>query len=351
MARHSAPPAVRLPRHLTVAATLRADVQSGRFGLRLPSEPELAAIHGVSRTTVRRAIHLLVSEGVLDAQHGSGTYVRDAARSQRTIGLIVAQGMAGLSTDPYFQQLAYHLLHACSQAGWTLRLAASSEEMRQRLAAGRNDVVSACVAVFFGRGTADQLADFPVPLVLLDSDPIPGAPAILADHAEGMRQAVERLVTLGHRRIAHVPLPGYAIAGRERFAAYQTEMAKVGLETLADALGDAHASRERGYAAMGRWWAARQRPTAVICGNDLLALGASDWLREHGLQAGRDVSLIGCDGLLAVQLATPRLATVALDFAAHAAAMVAAVLKPGEVPLRRTPVRLEDAATIAPPPQ
>jgi GntR family transcriptional regulator len=65
------------PLYQALASTLRGEINGGDFGLgdRIPTEPELARRHGVSRNTVRQAVERLVEEGVLDRQQGRGTFV------------------------------------------------------------------------------------------------------------------------------------------------------------------------------------------------------------------------------------------------------------------------------------
>jgi GntR family transcriptional regulator len=61
-----------------VAADIRADIETGELaaGHRLPNEDELAAQYGVARMTVRRAISVLVADGLVVVLRGRGTYVR-----------------------------------------------------------------------------------------------------------------------------------------------------------------------------------------------------------------------------------------------------------------------------------
>lgn len=64
-----------------VAARLRAEIESGTYkvGQKLPVEPELMRIYGVGRSSVREAVKLLVTAGILQVQQGSGTFVKEAS--------------------------------------------------------------------------------------------------------------------------------------------------------------------------------------------------------------------------------------------------------------------------------
>src|SRR5690606_7160829 len=71
----------------TATEAIRAEIIAGRFpvGSRLPNEAALSATLGVSRGTVREAVRVLASQGLLEVLQGSGTYVRSAADSRRTL--------------------------------------------------------------------------------------------------------------------------------------------------------------------------------------------------------------------------------------------------------------------------
>jgi DNA-binding LacI/PurR family transcriptional regulator len=341
------------PLYFHVLASLRVDCLGGvAYGHRLPSEPDLAKRYGVSRTTIRRAIATLIEEGVLEVRHGAGTFIRPGAGRSRTIGLIVAEGVAQHPDDPYAQQLINNLMMILAQHGWTLRLARSAEDMRSSLACEHGAIVSACVAAFFG-ATDDllhPLAVLPVPLVLLDSELHPDFACIMADNAPGMRQAVQRVIELGHREIVHLAGPDWALTGRERSAGFREAMATAGLTLRDGDITPGAYNVDSGYATMAGWWAAGRRPTAVLCGNDLMALGAMHWLFDHGLRPGIDVSIVGCDNIAFAGLSRPALATIALDFVAHAQAVLDAVLDVHRPCVRRTAMHLIERASLGPVP-
>lgn len=339
------------PRHHAVLAALRVDCLGGSAFAdgRLPSEPELARRHGVSRATIRRAIAALVAEGVLEARHGAGTFIRPGADRARTIGLLIAASVAKNPDDPYAQQLVNHLVLTLAARGWSLRLAGSADEMRQGLARESGAVVSACVAAFFGEAELQPLRGMPVPLVLLDSELVPGLPGVLADNAGGMRAAVARAVELGHRDLGHLAGGAWAAAGRERRQAFCDGLAAAGLPLRPGRIRDGAFDIASGHAGMAALAADGAPPTAVLCANDLMALGAMRWLVEHGLTPGREVSIIGCDDIAVAGLLRPALASIALDFAAHAQAVLEAVIDVHRPTLRRTPMRLVERASLGPP--
>lgn len=339
------------PLHFHVLASLRVDCLGGiAYGHRLPSEPDLAKRYGVSRTTIRKAIAALTEEGVLEARHGAGTFIRPGAGRSRTIGLIIADGVAQHPDDPYAQQLVNTLMLTLARHGWTLRLASNAEDMRQSLACEHGAIVSACVAAFFG--TTDDLlhplSTMPVPLVLLDSELHPDFSCIVADNIPGMHAAIDRLYGLGHRDIVHLAGPAWALSGRERSEGFIAAMQSHGLPMRDGDIRCGSFDVASGYAIMAGWWMEGRRPTAVVCGNDQMALGAMHWLADQGIRPGHDVSIIGCDNIAFAALARPGLATIALDFAAHAQSVLDAVIDVHRPCIRRTPMRLIERDSLQP---
>lgn len=344
------PTAIHHPRYQAVLATLRVDCLSGAYVHRLPSEPDLAKAYGVSRTTIRKAIATLVDEGILEPRHGSGTFIRPGSDRRRTIGLLLADSVVANPGDPYAQQLVHHLVLALAEAGWSLRLGRSIAEMGEVLAAEHETVASACVAAFFAADHVNDLDDLPLPVVLLDSEPVPGRHGIASDNRMGMEAAVAAAVGLGHRRIGHVHGLDYTLSARERLDTFRTAMADAGLPVEAGAIKRGFFDPGSGYAAMAAWAAAGDLPTAVICANDLMAIGAMHWLADQGLKPGREVSIVGFDDLACAALMRPALATIALDFRAHTRAVLAAVMDIHHPTVRRTPMHLVPRASLGPPP-
>ena len=342
------PAAQRLPRYLRVTSQLRAAVLSGAFGDRLPPESELAVKYRISRMTLRRAVAALAEEGLLEARHGAGTFVREGAAQARTVALLVAPDLALHHEDLFHQALMVSLMYACATRGWMLRVAPSAADLVARLGASRGAAVSGCIAIAFGARDHHLLESIPIPIIGVDGEPLAGTTSVLPDNHGGTLAAMTRLIELGHRRIAHLAGSADKLAGRERLQTYRTAMAQAGLAVNESSIFQGRFLYEDGYAAMQRWWLAPERPTAVFCANDMMAIGAARWAVEHGVRLGYDVSLIGCDGLSITSLMWPSLSTLSLDFAAHADNVLDAVADTEIGGIRRTPLRLLERDSTGP---
>src|SRR5699024_4718970 len=119
------------------------------------------------------------------------------------------------------------------------------------------------------------------------------ATSVTSDHRTGGRLAVQHLVDLGHRRIAHVGgRPEIAVAS-ERAAGYREGLAAAGLDVDPRLVVEADFEEEAGYRGTLRLLARGTDLTAIVAVNDLAAIGAVRALDEHGLAVPRDISVVG----------------------------------------------------------
>src|SRR6476659_2030190 len=121
-----------------------------------------------------------------------------------------------------------------------------------------------------------------------------GAFAVVPDDRKGSTLAVEHLVALGHRRIAHLAGPRRLSTGQLRWRGFLEAMDEHVLVVIASMVATAEAYTEpEEVTSARRLLRAEPRPTAIVAGNDLLALGAYTALAELGLSCPEDVSVIG----------------------------------------------------------
>lgn len=130
------------------------------------------------------------------------------------------------------------------------------------------------------------------------------------------RDAVRRLAALGHRRIGHLTTPL-----RYTYTHLTMQGVREGLEAAGlpyDPRLDVECflSRKTGEEAVTELFMRGQRPTALVCGNDLIAISAMEGLRRLGLSPGEDVALIGCDDIPVAAHVRPALTTFNLDLEA-----------------------------------
>jgi LacI family repressor for deo operon, udp, cdd, tsx, nupC, and nupG len=127
----------------------------------------------------------------------------------------------------------------------------------------------------------------------------PGVTSVTIDDVLAARIATQHLINLGHRRIGVIagqPIRGPFTAEHNRNRGFLTALSDAGIEfdPMLETFG--YFTIQGGEQAMTALLTLPNRPTAVMCMSDEMAYGAMRALRSHGLQPGRDVSLVGIDG-------------------------------------------------------
>lgn len=185
--------------------------------------------------------------------------------------------------------------------------AARTEQIFRKLIENKSPGVAVMTSRVDGT-MAQRLAERGVVSVFLDSDgPGPRKSNLRLDYASGAGEAVRYLHTLGHRRFALVAGPQNRASHAAYREAVEGELKKLGLK-LQVIEGENDAAS--GGAAAARLLTFVAPPTAVLCSNDLTALGAVRAFLQCGLRVPEDVSVVGADDIPFAALARPSLTTV-----------------------------------------
>lgn len=176
----------------------------------------------------------------------------------------------------------------------------------------------------------DKLLDGLFPTVVVGNARAGRVNQVDVDNRAAAREATEHLIALGHRRIAfisHAPLEFDAAAERRRGYLDAAEPHRDAAGATLERVGAF--SEESGYRAAQELLSQRPRPTAILAGNDMIAYGAIQAVRECGLRIPDDVSLVGLDDDYLSRYTNPPLTTIAIPAAslgAEAARLVVAAI-------------------------
>jgi DNA-binding LacI/PurR family transcriptional regulator len=282
---------------------------------------EVARLAGVSKTTVshvisgNRPVSSATRERVERVMAELGfrpNYFAQALNSQRsrTVAL-VAQDI----TNPFYPALARGLqivLASADQvvllfdagAGPSLTHAFVDEVIQRRL----DGVV---IAVDQAEAELARLTTSGVPVVAVGSS-LSDLPMdwVSADDRRIGFDATREALARGHRRIATITGPPTAEPARSRLAGYRDAMAEAGLEVGSELVESGDWTRDSGAAALRRLLGGTAAPTAVICSNDLMAIGALDAAVELGLSVPERLAIVGVDDIDAASLVRPSLSTI-----------------------------------------
>lgn len=232
-------------------------------------------------------------------------------RTTLTLGLLVTD-----IENPFFPQVVRAVEDAAHELGYGLLLCNAADDPQRELAyinlllERRVDgVVVASSRVT--RRHAALLARSPVPVVLVNSEARgSGLPAITTDNRRAARLAAEHLLRLGHTVLAHVTAPPVNAAAGLRLAGVRDALRAAGTPTeLAIVMGDGHV--EAGERAVAELLARAPAVTAIVCYNDLTAIGALRAARAAGRRVPADLSIVGFDDIDLAGWTDPPLTTVA----------------------------------------
>ncbi|MFC8450676.1 substrate-binding domain-containing protein [Kitasatospora sp. NPDC057223] len=225
---------------------------------------------------------------------------------------------------------------------------------------GRSDISSATRARDLTVRQRARLGTVKVPFVLVD--PIgtveAGVPTIGATNWAGAVSAVEHLIALGRRRIAHLAGPRHLLCSRARADGYRAAMERAELPVPEGWLRPGEFNNHSGRTELAKLLdetaaSGQAPPTAVFAASDLQASGAYTCLRARGLRIPEDISVVGFDDLPVTRWSRPTLTTVRRplhDMAAMAVRTLVRLIDGEEVDLPRVELstRLVERESTAP---
>lgn len=277
---------------------------------KLPAERALAERFGVSRTSVRECLNVLVKDGVLVRLVGKGTFFASACTNpgvppvKESVGhlaFLIGENIFQF-VQPGYTRILVGAEQACRKQGYRLLFHSVGEEEddpQLGLPQGQPDGVrGVLVAGGLRKKTLERIVKWKVPIVLtdliVDDD---NASAVGPDYASGTRQALEYLAALGHTKVGFIGFPN-----SEKYQTYWQTLEKLDLGYNAHfvhflQLPDLAPGIVAGYQAIQAMLVSGPRPTAVLATNDLVAMGAIEALHLAGVRVPEEISVIGYDDL------------------------------------------------------
>jgi LacI family transcriptional regulator len=160
----------------------------------------------------------------------------------------------------------------------------------------------------------DDLKSRNVPIVFIDVGPsLPRMSNIRIDYLHGIRQAVQHLAALRHERIAFISGPLTLKTAVTRQKAFLQTMEEIGLPVEPKYVIEGNHTMEGGIAALKELMNLAKPPTAVMCSNDMTAIGVLRESYDLGIHVPRQLSVIGFDDIRLSQFVIPPLTTVKMS--------------------------------------
>jgi DNA-binding LacI/PurR family transcriptional regulator len=270
---------------------------------------DVAREAGVSTATVSRALrdHPYVAEGTRAKVREAAARLHyianpNAARLASGTANTVAL-LAPVLTSWYTAEVVAGVEDVLAEHGYDLLIATADPADRARLLAGETRFRQRVdglllVDVMCREEGAARLARLDLPIVVLGEE-LQAVTSVSVDNITGAALAAAHLVQLRHRRIAMIGGTSYAVNARDvpndRSAGFRSALVSAGLPLRDEFVVDGGFSIEGGYRAALSLLARHERPTAIFAMSDEMAFGVLQALRELGLTAGHDLSVIGFD--------------------------------------------------------
>jgi DNA-binding LacI/PurR family transcriptional regulator len=306
---------------------LRRQIEQGTLkpGDQVMPELALAQRHGLARGTVRQALQLLVTQGLLQRTRRKGTFVANQALTPPAalISLVMPFLRDALAHDimlgveSILRLNGYSLIVGHSYANLSV-------EVEHILRLSRDHTSGLILFPVALPEEAERLAAaLPAgfPIVLIDRT-IPGltASCVLVDNYGGAYRAVEHLLAQGHTRIACITHTGQISSVDERVRGYREAMRAARVEALPLVVlewrGPARDGQPPDYsgdnlASVDQLLNTPRPPTALFCINDFIALGVMRYALQHGWRIPEQLAIVGFDDIPLAPFMPVPLTTVA----------------------------------------
>lgn len=236
-------------------------------------------------------------------------------RRSRCIGMVIP------NTYNYsvFPELAWGVDQVLQQHGYSLSLISTHDdpelearEIESAKARGIDGIITSSAVL--GTQNLPRLVEegFPVISLLRRVYDCPQLEFVIVDHFKGGYLAAEHMIRMGHERIGLLRGPANLCPGLERYQGAVQAMADYGVSLHPELIRQGKFSQEFG------WEAARdmlrldskRRPSAIVCGNDDLALGTFEATLDAGLEVGRDVAVVGFNNIKTTSLKRIEITTI-----------------------------------------
>jgi LacI family transcriptional regulator, galactose operon repressor len=320
-----------LPKPSTDSPTLETVARLAKVSVASASR----ALNGIRTTPETLARVTAAAEAIGYAPNAAARSLRSRKTGQ--IGFAMPD-----IANPVYAAMAHSIQQTVQEKGCRLMLHSTEGDVCDELALLADlkqryvDGLILCTLNFTDAHAAVVLRQAPVPVALI-AGPTPSLPVdtVRANSRRGAADAVRHLHGVGRRRIAFINGPVETVPGRSRRLGYLDGLRASGLERndeLVEVASDF--TLEPGRLAAERLLA-RACPDAILCANDLLALGALAAIRSAGLSIPGDVAIVGMDDTSFAAVSSPPLTSVDLGSAERGRIAAELLLKRIDRPGRR----------------
>lgn len=284
---------------------------------------DIAKKTGVSHSTVSRAlsgnslISTATSDRIRKAALEMGYQASAAARSLKTNRSNVIGVLLNSMDDPFFSEIVDGIEACAQEAGYSLFIAASQHDLNREktivksMMEHRTDGVIICSSSFSAE-QGKQLLRNEFPIVVINHQAAENFHySIYHDDIDGSQQIARYLIQLGHKKIAYL---GNSMSGRttlDRLTGYENTLKEAGINIRPEYIFQQNGGRAlNGFASVEYFLSLPEPPTAIMCFNDLMAMGVLKGIQDGGVTIPEQISITGFDNISLSAYTSPSLTTL-----------------------------------------
>jgi DNA-binding LacI/PurR family transcriptional regulator len=300
--------------------TKRKFIDDGRQDIRAVANFARVSIATVSRVvnhhrTVDPKLATRVLEAIETLKYVPNKHARALVSGKsKMLGVLISD-----ITNPFFPELIQGFEDSAVRMGYETMIGSTNYDLQKMEACvdrmlQRN--VDGVAVMTFGieEPILDRLASHGIPMIFIDVAPSSRkSVAISIDYSKGIFEGVQHLAVLGHRKIAFISGPPGLQSAMARLNAFQAATREIGLSIASEYVITGDHTLDRGKAAADALLKLKNPPSAIMCSNDLTAIGAMHALSSAGLQIPTDVSVIGFDDVHFSEFLMPPLTTIRMS--------------------------------------
>ncbi|MGD2130541.1 MAG: LacI family DNA-binding transcriptional regulator [Lysobacterales bacterium] len=287
---------------------------------------DVARLAGVSIATVSRCLNdpervreqtrARVADAIRRTGYSPNTLAQSFRRGKTQVIMVVLPSVG----DPFFTEVMQGIRSVAASRGYSLLISETqfntmtADEVGTMVVSRQADGIVLLASLSpFGTEVLSARSHRALPIVIgfeKVSTELTGFPSVHIDNVEAAREATNYLISLGHRRIAFIRGPHQTLLTRDRELGFKAAMSDSGLIVRDDWLVDGELTLPGAAAATRSLLAYPQRPTAIFCATDEMAMGCYQALNSAELAIPGDVSVVGFDDIRYAQALDPPLTTI-----------------------------------------
>src|ERR1700744_286747 len=291
-----------------------------RLDIRDVAKHARVSIATVSRTinsvpTVDKDLAKRVWKSIEELNYFPNTQARALVSGRsRLFGLLISE-----ITNPFFPELIQGFEDFAIENNYEILIGSTNYDPQRMEVCIRRMIernVEGVAVMTFGieEPLLNELVSRNIPMVFVDATPPnENGSTLVIDYHEGIRQGVQHLAALGHRKLGFISGPMPQRSCQLRKGAFLRATEEIGVTPAKEWLGEGDHTLEGGMRSMEQILKSKELPTAVMCSNDMTAIGALRVLAKAGVRVPDDMSVIGFDDIHLAEFVYPPLTTIRMS--------------------------------------